>query len=1032
VRIKQHTFLTCVGIMVIFAVISYMMSEIVVSRDVDGIESRQAEESMRLLQGCLRAEGAQADRYAAELAFREDVYRFMRDRGGRFAAEYFDTEALVGMRISSASLYSEEGRPVFSQTTAGNDGDDAGQAEERRLCARVANVLLEGAADALSGLLAVDGRIFGLSAHKIRGSVRPRTPAGALVLTRPMDAAFLQRFREVTGLHFAVEPASAFDAVPAVTDSATGYKLVREADAVTVYAVMRDVFGDPVLCLRLDAGRDVAELGRGMGRKNFLLIAAFGLILLLAFLLFTEAHILRRVVSIQRQARRIGRGKGVLRRIVIPGDDEIHDLAMSINRMVGALQSSERFLGAALDTLQAGVVSIDPDTRRILNVNAFARRFLGLPREDIVGRACREVICSRKEGDCPLIAHPDTPVRSLLQINGRQKSLVKSGRAVELNGKKIILETFIDITELEKTRHELSKSEERYRMLFMNTGMASAVVSDKGRILLANTEFAGLVGLPRADIEEKLHLSHFFNEGILCPGDGRFRSVAPGESARCEGRIIGRDGRAIDVMITWAGLDGGRCILSLLDISERKDMETELAYRADHDMLTGLPNKRLLTERLEKAMAAARGTGRMVGVLLVDLDRFKGVNDSFGHTLGDKLLRQAAGRLSALMKLDDCVARTGGDEFLFAVSDVTDRSQLEDLARSIRTSLNRCFYVEDNSIYLGASIGITCFPADGENAETLLRNADLAMYRSKERGKNAYTFFTNELNIDVTSKMTLETALFKAVENEALEAYYQPKVDIVSGRVAGCEALVRWRREDKFVPPPAFIPLAEETGLVTRLDMFMLRSACRQIRVWMEKGCEPVPVAVNMSARTIQSEGFVEKVRRILREEDMRPDQVDLEITETGLMSDLHAASGIISQLSNAGIRIFLDDFGTGYSSLQYLHSMPIACLKIDKKFIDDLNAPEGDSRELVTTIIALATGLGMSTVAEGVERKEQLDFLAENGCRVIQGHIFSKALSGAEFAEFLLHQKERIDAVLRHDDLCRFCPLPSAPAPTA
>ncbi|WP_308585706.1 EAL domain-containing protein [uncultured Desulfovibrio sp.] len=460
--------------------------------------------------------------------------------------------------------------------------------------------------------------------------------------------------------------------------------------------------------------------------------------------------------------------------------------------------------------------------------------------------------------------------------------------------------------------------------------------------------------------------------------------------------------------------ESGLSVISLLDISERSAMERELAYRANHDLLTGLANKALVATRLMAAMQEVHESGGMVGVLLIDLDRFKQVNDSFGHSLGDKLLRQAAERLTYLARQDDCVARTGGDEFVIVVGKAQGKIQLEALANNVLHSLNRCFYVDEYSIYLSASIGIACYPGDGTTVEALMQSADLAMYRAKAKGKNTHTFFTEDLTVAANDRMALETELFRAMDSAAFEVHYQPKIDIANGAVAGCEALVRWKRADgMWIPPSVFIPLAEETGLVRRLDMYVLRKACRQQREWREQGLGNVHMAVNMSGRSIIAETFVDDVLDVLGREDVRPEHLGIEITETAFMSNMAEASRGIAALSEQGIQIYLDDFGTGYSSLYYLHTMPIASLKIDKSFIDGINAPLNASNELVKTVLTLASGLGMATVAEGVETREQIDFLVENGCSAIQGYIFSQALSGSDFATYLKGSAESIAAVM-------------------
>ena len=663
--------------------------------------------------------------------------------------------------------------------------------------------------------------------------------------------------------------------------------------------------------------------------------------------------------------------------------------------------------------LQAGVITINPRNMNILSINAFAQKLIGLPQKNIVGKPCHEFICPDGMDMCPILngkPADDLLVGTLRIADGSKKTIIKCARQIELNNEKIYLESFVDITDVENIRKELHRSEERYKTLFMNTGTATAVLSSNGLIFLTNREFSHLVGMPSAEIEKKLFISHFLqtdSKGIMPP-----RNADSGHSVKYEAEIKNSEGRMTTVIVTSARIpNSGLAVISLLDISERSAMERELAYRANHDLLTGLANKIFAEAQLKIAMRDARATGAMGGVLFIDLDRFKQVNDSFGHSLGDKLLRQAAERLARIVRKEDCVARTGGDEFLIVAEKASGRGELEAMAKNALLALNRCFYIEEYSIYLSASIGIACFPDDGASVEALVQSADLAMYRSKEKGKNTYTFFTENMTEAVSDRMALETELFKAVDDDGFEVHYQPKVNVVTGFVEGCEALLRWRKP-KEVPPSVFVPLAEEIGLVRRLDMFVLRTACRQWRAWNSMGYA-VPLAVNMSGRSIVSESFAAEVLGMLERENMPPGSLGIEITETAFMANLAEAASAISLLHEQGVQIYLDDFGTGYSSLYYLHTMPIACLKIDKKFIDGINAPANASNELVKTVLTLAASLGKATVAEGVETREQLDFLMENGCAVIQGYIFSKALSREDASAFLQEQQERIAAVL-------------------
>ncbi len=480
-------------------------------------------------------------------------------------------------------------------------------------------------------------------------------------------------------------------------------------------------------------------------------------------------------------------------------------------------------------------------------------------------------------------------------------------------------------------------------------------------------------------------------------------------------RDLAETGRLLSKKNFWLILGLGCFILltglGLLLYTERRFIHREMEYREGHDGLTHLPNKLLFPKRLREILETAQRDNSCVGVFFLDLKRFKGVNDSYGHSQGDAVLCEVAKRLRITFATG-LIARSGGDDFLLAIS-AANRQQILQLGQGMLTAMNKPFTVCGNALYLGASIGLAFFPDDGIDSDSLMHKAELAMYSAKESGGNTITLYTESMGAAASRKMALETALYTAVDNDALTVFYQPKINIATQDVSGCEALIRWQTSDGiWIPPPTFIPMAEEIGLVTRIDMFVLRTACRQVLAWQRDGSGAVPVAVNMSARSILSDDFADHVIHILKEENTPPSLIDLEITETSLMTDMDTASKAITRLHDAGLRIALDDFGTGYSSMQYLYRMPIACMKIDKRFIDGITLTDGNSRSLVKGMLALASNLGMDTVAEGVEHLDQLPFLATNHCNVIQGYLFSKPLNSADCGDFLRNRTTRINAV--------------------
>jgi len=384
------------------------------------------------------------------------------------------------------------------------------------------------------------------------------------------------------------------------------------------------------------------------------------------------------------------------------------------------------------------------------------------------------------------------------------------------------------------------------------------------------------------------------------------------------------------------------------------------------------------------------------------LDRFKNINDTVGHAVGDLLLKAVSERLQSCLGEALVISRQGGDEFTIILQDI-NKVETEKVAQRIIDHMAEPFLIEENEIYISTSIGISMFPSDGNDQETLMKNADTAMYHAKEKGRNNFQFFTAKLNEVISRKMKLEKNLRKALGQKEFEVHYQPKYNIQSGSITGMEALIRWRSpEYGMISPMEFIPLAEESGLIIPLGEWILYTACAQNKKWQDEGNLSIPVAVNLSARQFQHPGFVDTVDEVLRETCLDPKYLELEITESIAMNDVRDVIAKLKSLKNLGIKISIDDFGTGYSSLSYLHKFPIDALKIDKSFINDINN-DSDDTTIVKTIISMAHNLKLDVIAEGVEKVEQLWFLKKNSCDQVQGYLYSPPIPAKEFSEFLM-----------------------------
>jgi len=441
------------------------------------------------------------------------------------------------------------------------------------------------------------------------------------------------------------------------------------------------------------------------------------------------------------------------------------------------------------------------------------------------------------------------------------------------------------------------------------------------------------------------------------------------------------------------------------DITERKNAEERIQRQAHYDSLTGIPNRLLFIDRLNQSLTMVSRSQKMVGVLLLDLDRFKQVNDTMGHTVGDVLLQKVAQRLESAIREGDTVARLGGDEFGIILVDLDHVEDVIKIAQKILDIFLAPIRLEGHELYITTSIGITICPSDGKDSEALLRNADTAMYRAKEQGKNLYQFFLPEMNLKVAERLSLETAMRQMLHENQPLLYYQPLIELKSGRIVGMEALARWKHPEwGLVSPSRFIPLAEETGLIIPIGERVLRMACAQIKCWHDTGFTNLHGAVNISARQFQRSDLLQTVTNALSESGLTPSFLDIELTESILQST-ESTMSTIRKLRTRGVEVSIDDFGTGYASLIYLKRFSVNTLKIDRSFIQDI-ATDSDDRVIVKTIIALAHNLKIKVIAEGVETNEQLDFLRANECDEIQGYLFSPPLPVEEATQFLSEWK--------------------------
>ncbi len=576
-----------------------------------------------------------------------------------------------------------------------------------------------------------------------------------------------------------------------------------------------------------------------------------------------------------------------------------------------------------------------------------------------------------------------------------------------------------DITERRRAEEALRESEEKYRDLVENINEVIYALDANGLVTYVSPAVEQIGGYSASEV-----IGHSFAE-FIHPDDlpsllESFQRTVAGNPEPSEYRVLTKSGEVHWVRSSSRPVYDGDRITGLravlMDITERRKADETISYLAHHDALTGLPNRVLFMDRLDLALAQARRSGEMLAVMSLDMDRFKAVNDTAGHSGGDQVLRSVGEQLARLVREGDTAARVGGDEFALLLPAIPALEDATTIAERVLAELRGPRLVAGRELQLTTSIGIAIHPDDGQDAETMLRNADAAMYQAKEQGRNNYQLFAPSMNTCIAERLALESGLRRALDRREFVVHYQPKANIASGRIVGAEALVRWQHTERgLVLPGEFIPLAEQTGLIVPLGEWVLRTACAQNKAWQEAGFPPLRVSVNLSMRQFLQSDLVQMVARALHETGLAPRYLELEITESVASQQPDVAILVLRQLREMGVHISVDDFGTGYSSLNYLKRFPIHTLKIDRSFVNELTTDPNDVA-IASAIITLAHSLNLDAIAEGVETEEQLAFLKQRQCDEFQGFLLAKAVP-AEALERMLAQESPLAASLRAKD---------------
>lgn len=560
-----------------------------------------------------------------------------------------------------------------------------------------------------------------------------------------------------------------------------------------------------------------------------------------------------------------------------------------------------------------------------------------------------------------------------------------------------------------ESQRALSESEQRFKSLFEYHPDGIFIRDLSGKFISANKAHEALMGYSSEELRSTSVTS------LVVPDQAElikqyFEEAARGNPQKFKTKVVRKTGEVIDLEAAYLPLVLNGKIIGVhgiaRDVTQAKVYQSQIEHLATHDTLTGLLNRHSLYDRLEHAIAHSRRSGTQTGVLFMDLNRFKQINDSLGHDKGDMLLEEIARRLRNCMRDGDTVARLGGDEFVIIMEEVREIEDMARVADVILRSISAPIRLDGHELSITTSIGGSVFPKDGETVPTLLKHADLAMYQAKEMGSGSFRFYDPYMNIKILERLLTENALRKALENNEFELHYQPRVRMQDKKITGVEALIRWNNPEKgLIPPVDFIPLAEEIGLIHALGDWVLETACEQNRKWQEAGLPPLTVAVNLSAHQLNSPSIKHKVKEVLARTGLKPEYLELEITETSLMQNMENTLDMLREIRATGVSISIDDFGIGYSSLTHLKRLPVDTLKIDKSFIHDL-LDDRDDAAIVSATIALAHHMELKVIAEGVTTLEEIRFLADLECDEMQGYFFSEALP-AQQLEDLLRRKD-------------------------
>jgi len=1031
VTLSQKTALIVALFVMANVAIGYSIHRSVVAPEFSDLEQREVEKNVKRALEAIQREAFLVDAHALEYASWDETYESVNSRDSNHFESNFDPVVLKASVLDWAFAVDLSGEVISGPIRDVRSGELLEIAELPQKQWSKSHPLLLGdtTTKPISGVMGTSGGPILIAARDILTSTEGGPSRGRVIMGRRLDAALVDEIGKRAHIDLAVWPLSDASVPLSVRESLLGdgsdpLHSVSGPDDERLegYTLFRDVSGVPALVVRASLPREITQRAAYVNRLSLLWFLAQGGALGLLVMILLRRGIIAPLGVLTSKLGIIRSTNDLTVDVSTNRNDEIGKLSREFGIMLeqleghiderrkseGALRHSEERLQEAQQVAQVGSWEVDlasgswwwSDELFRIHRREFAS---GPPTlEEIlssihpddrnrVGRAFRELI----EEDS---GSKGIEVRFVIEHRELQHHNVLWGVERDLDGRPLrVYGTVSDVTE----RYRSEEALRRAAAVFETATEGIVIADPSGKVIDVNSAFSSITGHDRNEIvgetaeilNSERHDFHFYQNA----------AAEVEQSGKWEGEIWIRhkDGTAIPA---WASIGRtlGResateqIVAVFNDMTERKNAEEVIARQATYDLLTGIPNRALFIDRLSQETMRAERSGRGVGLIFIDLDDFKKVNDTLGHSAGDEVLQMAAERITQNIRNVDTAARVGGDEFAVIAPNLQDIADAEPIARRILAAMAVPMKVHGQDILVTASIGMALFPEDSEDGAELLRDADIAMYRSKKSGGNSIEFFTAEMNERATRRIKIESQLQHALEVGEFEVHYQPIVALPEGRMVGVEALLRWQNAELGVVSPAeFIPVAESTGIIVPIGAWVLESACRQVKEWQDAGWSELRVAVNLSPREVDRGDAIKSISTALIKSGLAAEYLEIEVTERVLLDDVERASSTFREIKELGVQLCIDDFGTGYSSLSYLRNYPFDVLKIDRAFVQDASQ-HASGISLLRAIISMANSLDLEVIAEGVETEEQVGLLCELGCSFAQGYHFCAPLSAA------------------------------------